>query len=201
MAEEELTDGQNDIDSGTEESQTDVTTNESEDEVTPEGDIETKDEEGGDSDGEIPESYEFDMPEGMELDQGLADAITPIFKNLKLNQDQAGELTAAFAEYKKQEVADGEKAFNDQQDQWSSDIRNDKELGGEAFEKNAAIARAAIDRFGTPDLKTLLEDTGFGNHPELFKFSLAIGKLLAEDQPGSGNAVNEETLMEDRLYK
>ena len=136
MAEEEITDGQNDIDSASEESQTDVTTNETTEDVTTESNTESESEDGGDSEGaEIPESYEFDMPEGMELDQGLADAVTPIFKDLNLNQEQAGKLTAVFAAQKQQEEQAAEEAFGDQMNQWAGEIRNDKDLGGEAFER------------------------------------------------------------------
>lgn len=211
MAEENL-DGQTNTDSAGEESQADVTT-ETEEQQTMEqqtdesGEQQSGDEqadsesEGGDSEaGEVPDSYEFEVPEGMELDQGLADAVTPVFKELGLNQEQASKLTSAYAQVKQQEAQQAQADFDKQLDHWASEIKNDKEIGGEAFDANAAIARKAVDEFGSPELKELLDTTGFGNNPHIFKFMLSVGKLLNEDQPGSGERAQEETPREKRLY-
>lgn len=206
MAEENL-DGQTNTDSAGEESQADVTTETEEQQSTEQQTEDTgeqqsdSDGEGGDSEaGEVPESYEFEMPEGMELDQGLADAVTPVFKELGLNQEQASKLTSAYAQVKQQEVQQAQADFDKQLDQWASEIKNDKEIGGEAFDANAAIARKAVDEFGSPELKDLLDNTGFGNNPHIFKFMLSVGKLLNEDQPGSGERAREDVPTEQALY-
>lgn len=210
MAEENL-DGQTNTDSAGEESQADVTTETEEQQTTEQTDTEQQDGEqsgdadsdgeGGDSEaGEVPDSYEFEVPEGMELDQGLADAVTPVFKELGLNQEQASKLTSAYAQVKQQEAQQAQADFDKQLDQWASEIKNDKEIGGEAFDANAAIARKAVDEFGSPELKELLDTTGFGNNPHIFKFMLSVGKLLNEDQPGSGERAREDVPTEQALY-
>ena len=208
MAEENL-DGQTNTDSAGEESQADVTTETEEQQTTEQQTDESgeqqsgddSDGEGGDSEAsEVPESYEFQVPEGMELDQGLADAVTPVFKDLGLNQEQASKLTEAYAKVKQGEAQQAQEDFNQQLDQWASEIKNDKDIGGEGFDANAAIARKAVDEFGSPELKDLLDNTGFGNNPHIFRFMLKVGKLLNEDQPGSGERAQEDEPVERALY-
>lgn len=206
---EDILDGQTNTDSAGEESQADVTTETEEQQTTEQTDTEQQGgEQGGDSEsdggdseaGEVPDSYEFEMPEGMTLDQGLADAVTPVFKELGLNQEQATKLTGAYAQVKQQEAKQAQADFDKQLDQWAGEIKNDKEIGGEAFDANAAIARKAVDQFGSPEMKELLDSTGFGNNPHIFRFMLKVGKLLNEDQPGSGERAQEPVSREQALY-
>ena len=82
---------------------------------------------------EIPEKYEFNMPEGMEVDQSLADEALPVFKELGLSQEQADKLTGlmvAKAERDSQVMAD---AYQKQISDWATELKNDKDVGGEAF--------------------------------------------------------------------
>jgi hypothetical protein len=148
----------------------------------------------------VPETYEFKMPDGITLDKGLADKASVVFKDLKLSQDQANSLVGIFAEQRKAEADAGLKAFRQQLDSWVEDIKADKDLGGEHFDKNAGIAASAIEKLGTPALKEMLNATGVGNNPELFRFCLKVGRLLAEDQPGSGTPAGGSEKVEDRLY-
>ena len=39
----------------------------------------------------------------------------------------------------------------------------------------------AIETFGTPELRSLLDSTGMGNHPEVVRLALKIGKAISED--------------------
>lgn len=204
---EDILDGQTNTDSAGEESQADVTTETEEQQTTEQTDTEQQSgEQGGDSEsdggdsGAIPDSYEFEMPEGMTLDQGLADAVTPIFKKHNMTQEQVSDFTKAYADVKQAEATQAQADFDKQLDQWAGEIKNDKEIGGEAFDANAAIARKAVDQFGSPEMKELLDSTGFGNNPHIFRFMLKVGKLLNEDQPGSGERAQEPVSREQALY-
>ncbi len=157
-------------------------------------------EQEGNQAAEVPDTYEFNMPDGLELDAGLAEAASPVFKELGLSQDQADKLTGLMAEHQQQQAQAQADAFTQQLDSWATEIKNDAEIGGEAFEKNAAVARQAIEKLGSPELNEMLAGTGIGNHPAMFKFALAVGKLLAEDQPGSGDRAGSNGSAESRLY-
>jgi hypothetical protein len=66
-------------------------------------------------------------------------------------------------------------------DKWEAMAKADKEFGGDKFDENLAKAAEARDRFGTPLLKEVLNRTGAGNHPEVLRLFLRIGKAISED--------------------
>jgi hypothetical protein len=149
---------------------------------------------------EVPETYEFQMPEGVTINQGMADRAQTVFKELGLNQAEANKLTGMFAEQRAADAEGDNTAFREQLEGWVEDIKADPALGGEQFDENAGIAADAISQFGSPELRDMLNQTGFGNNPELFRFCLNVGKLLREDQPGSGVSSNSQGNMSDRMY-
>jgi hypothetical protein len=156
----------------------------------------------GDDTQLAPETYaEFNLPEGITADTALIDDATPLFKELGLTQDQAQKLVDFQV---KQVEASGQKqadAFNQQLNDWLTDAKADKDFGGDAFDENVATAKAGVDAFGTPEFKQLLDDTGLGNHPEIIRFMVKVGKLTKEDNPGnSSNAVQKSQNPVDLLY-
>lgn len=165
-----------------------------------EGNDQENDGEDKGDEGDVPEAYEFKMPDGMELDKAMADAATPIFKELGLNQEQASKLVEVYANQIGAQATAQQDAFNDQLETWVTELKNDKEVGGEAYEKNTGIARQAIEKFGSDELMELMDSTGIGSNPAMFKFALKVGKFLVEDQPGSGDAAQEESTIENRMY-
>ncbi len=52
----------------------------------------------------------------------------------------------------------------------------DKEIGGDKLISNLSAAQRALDQFGTPELKEYLNTTGLGNHPDLVKTFVKIGR-------------------------
>jgi hypothetical protein len=118
--------------------------------------------------------YKFDMPEGVELDQGDLTKFTDIAKELKLPAESAKKLVDLAAA---REVARAE-AFAKQVSDWGETVKADPELGKA---ENLALAKKAIDTFGTPELRDLLNSTGMGNHPEVIRMALKIGQKISED--------------------
>ena len=132
-----------------------------------------------------PDTYaDFVMPEGVELDSALLTEATPLFKELGLDQEQAQKLVDFQAKQAQASSESNVDAFNQLMNDWQEQSKNDTEFGGDKFEENVGIARSAIDKFGTPELKQLLEEHGVGNHPEVIRFMVKVGKLTAEDVPG-----------------
>tara|TARA_R110000787_G_C13443392_1_gene446704 strand:+ start:26300 stop:27004 length:705 start_codon:yes stop_codon:yes gene_type:complete len=136
-----------------------------------------------------PDTYaDFVMPEGVELDSALLTEAAPLFKELGLTQDQAQKLVDFQAKQAQASSESNVDAFNQLMNDWQEQSKNDKEFGGDKFEENVGVARSAIDKFGTPELKQLLEEHGVGNHPEVIRFMVKVGKLTAEDVPGGTTA-------------
>jgi len=136
-----------------------------------------------------PDTYaDFVMPEGIELDETALSEATPLFKELGLNQEQAQKLIDVYAA---QIQAGSQKQidnFNQLKSDWREQAKRDNEYGGDKFEENVKTARHAISKFGTPELKQLLNDYGVGNHPEIIRFMVRVGKTLNEDVPGSSGS-------------
>ena len=124
--------------------------------------------------GEV--TYEFKMPEGVEADEKTLADFTKFAKELKLSPESAQKLvdlrSAAVVAAKEQHAATVKG--------WADAVKADKELGGDKLAENLAVAKKAID-LGPPELKELLEASGLGNHPAVFKWAHAIGKALSED--------------------
>jgi hypothetical protein len=149
-----------------------------------------------------PDTYaDFVLPEGMVINEAaLADA-NPLFKELGLNQEQAQKVIDLYAQ---QAQAGSQKQvddFNQLMSDWSTASKNDGEFGGDKFDENIKVARNAVDKYGTPELKQLLEDHGVGNHPEVVRFMVRVGQTLKEDNPGdAGNVSVQKKDRVDVLY-
>lgn len=118
--------------------------------------------------------YAFAAPEGLELNQGDLDEFKTIAKELKLPKEQAQKVVDLAI---KREQARAE-AFTKQVSDWGEQVSKDPELGKP---ENLALAVKAIETFGTPELRSLLDSTGMGNHPEVVRLALKIGKAISED--------------------
>lgn len=129
----------------------------------------------------VPDAYELKMPEGVELDSALLEQVSPVFKELGLTNDQAQKLADKFSAHLTAQAKANEDAHGQQIEDWGKQAQADKEIGGIAFDQNAQIAQKAIARFATPELKALLDTTGYGNHPEMVRMFLRIGKGISED--------------------
>lgn len=170
----------------------------------PKGDAE-KDGEGKDKDADgkaddQSKGFEaFTLPDGMELDQEGMESFTDLAKGLKLNQEQAQGLVTLYAERMQAAMADVQKVqqeqFQEQLSTWEKDSRADKEFGGEKLDENLAVAKKALDRFGSPELTELLTKTGLGNHPEVIRAFHRVGKAIADDghiMPGAGGGSSDD---------
>jgi hypothetical protein len=125
-----------------------------------------------------PEQYEFSAPEGVQLDeQGLA-AFSEIAKDLNLTQEAAQKIVDKMAPaMQARQVEVLQKA----RQEWAEAVKSDQEIGGEKLNENLAVAKKAMDAFGTPGLRALLNESGLGNHPEFVRFVYRAGKAISED--------------------
>ena len=128
-----------------------------------------------------PENYEFnpkvaDAPQ--ELDPEVLTAFGDVAKELNLSQEAAQKVLDKVAPVVQAKQA---KALEDAKVGWVNDSQSDEEFGGENFDTNLKTAKTALDAFGNDALKSLLVETGFGNHPEIIRFMYRAGKAISED--------------------
>ena len=128
-----------------------------------------------------PETYEFNTKitdESAELDPEVVTAFGEVAKELDLPQDAAQKVLDKVAPVIQAKQA---KVLEQVKVDWANDSQADKEFGGENLAENLEIAKKSLDAFGSDSLKSLLHETGFGNHPEIIRFMYKAGKAISED--------------------
>lgn len=161
-----------------------------------------KDDKAADAD-KVPDDgkYAPKMPDGVEVDQGMLDAVSPVFKEIGLTNGAAQKLTDAFAKLQQGRAEEYAKSSegawsmsqydyfkkNGTPDKWVDTAKADKDIGGAKWDTTVVTARRAIDRLGTPALKEYLEASGGGNHPEIIRLIAKAGEFIKEDEPAGGD--------------
>lgn len=131
----------------------------------------------------VPEEIKLKFPDGATVDEALLGKFVPLAKDLGLKSEGAQKLADLFVEAQKAVETRHMETIT----QWAEEAKADKEIGGAAFDANLAIAQKAMSRFLTPGLKEVLGKTGLGNHKDVIKLFVNIGKSISEDRlPGSG---------------
>lgn len=143
-----------------------------------------------------PEKYEFQAGEGVELDAEALKDFEPVARELNLTNEQAQKLVDAYPKILagvQQRQAD---AWQAQTEEWAATVKADKEIGGDKLTANLGVAQRALDTFGTPELKEYLNGTGLGNHPELVKAFVKVGKAMSEDGVVTGKESGQRSAAE-----
>lgn len=125
-----------------------------------------------------PESYEFTPAEGYEFDPKTLAAYSEVAKELNLPQESAQKILDKMAPAMAEKQA---AQIEEIRNQWAESSKTDKEFGGEKLTESLASAKKALDAFGTPELVTLLNESGMGNHPDVIRFMVRAGKAISED--------------------
>lgn len=125
-----------------------------------------------------PENYTFDLPEGVQMpEEGLA-AFSKFAKDRGMSQDDAqallGELAPAMQGRQAQLLAQARA-------DWQGRTKADAEIGGDKLNENIAVAKKALEQFGSPELTAMLNETGLGDHPDLVRAFYRVGKAISED--------------------
>ena len=126
-----------------------------------------------------PEKYEFKAHEGYEFDSSVINAYSEVAKELNLTQDAAQKVLDKMAPALQARQAE---QINSIREEWAAQAKTDKEFGGEKMAENLGVARKALDAFGSPELRTLLNESGLGNHPEVIRLFYRAGKAISEDR-------------------
>lgn len=143
-----------------------------------------------------PEKYEFKAGEGVDLDTEALKDFEPVARHLNLTNEQAQKLVDAYPKILagvQQRQADAWQATTEQ---WAADVKVDKEIGGDHLTENLSAAQRAFDQFGSPSLKEYLNTTGLGNHPDLVKAFVKIGKSMSEDGMVTGKESGQRSAAE-----
>lgn len=128
--------------------------------------------------------FEYQMPEGVELDKSAADSLTALAKEYGLKPEQAQKVAEIGAQMMQRQV----QAHAQTVETWVEQVKADPEIGGAQFDASIAVAQQAMAKFGTPELKDVLMATGLGSHPAVVKFFWQVGKLVSPDTHVTGKS-------------
>ena len=157
----------------------------------------------GDGAGDVPDEYEFISPDDIgEID--MTDEVKAQFENFGvrakeagLSQDQYQTIVAGEIRRGREAVQQAAADYQQRVDDWATDTKADKELGGDDLAQNLSVSKKAMDTYGTPELKALLDvpseqnpsGLGLGNHPEVIRLLHRVGSQLMEE----GNLVDGDS--------
>ena len=130
---------------------------------------------------EVPENYELEIKDGYKVSETDIAEVKALAVEAKLTKDQAQKFldskSQAIDKYMEKQQSD----YVELTKQWITDIRSDKELGGANLKNTELYAKRAMDEIASPALKQILDDTGYGNHPELVRAFARLGKRISPD--------------------
>lgn len=131
-----------------------------------------------------PEKYEFKAPEGSTLNEATMADFSTVARELNLTNEAAQKLIDHMAPKIAQQNAEAfQKQLTEARTAWQTSVKADKEFGGDKLTENLSVAKKALDAFGSPELRTLLETTGLGDNPEIIRAFYRAGKAMSEDKP------------------
>jgi hypothetical protein len=131
-----------------------------------------------------PEQYEFKAPEGREFDSEVVKNFSEVARELNLTQDAAQKILDRMGPTLASRQESQVKAIRGE---WVASARSDQEFGGDKLAENLSTAKKALDTFGTSELRTLLNASGLGDHPEVIRFMYRAGKAISEDRIVTGS--------------
>lgn len=132
---------------------------------------------------QAPEKYDIKAPEGTEYDPKVLEAFTSAAREADLTQDAAQKLIEKMAPALAARQNDQIQAIHNE---WIEASTADKEIGGEKLRENLEVVSRAINTYGTPELRTLLNTTGLGSNPEVLRLLFRVGKTVSEDSHVGG---------------
>lgn len=136
-----------------------------------------------------PEAANYDdlqAPEGAQFNPESLGEFKTLATEMNLPKEQA------------QKLADlGVKAIQRQQEQfmqavaaeharWEEASRIDPEYGGDKLDESLGLANRALAEFASPEMLKLLKENKLGNHPEIIRTFVRVGRAINEDKLVTG---------------
>lgn len=149
--------------------------------------------------GQETEYAEFDLPPNFNANEGLMQEFKGLAAQYGLSQDAAQSLLNL-------QVKSNEYLLEQMQAQrqaWVKELNNDRSYGGRNFHETVQDALKTLHTFDPEArLSTMLEQTGFGDNPDVIRFLANIARAhLKEDKLLTGRGRRPQTLsLADELW-
>lgn len=151
--------------------------------------------------GESIDDYFFDFDPNTPLDKTLLDSFKNFALENKMSIATAKKIAHFYDEQMQKSNATTLAKSHEEQMKMRSICANDPEIGGAKFHENVRLAKAGIRRFDNEgNLAKILDETGFGSHPEVLRFMHRVGKAFAESPMTSGAKPTRELTTAELFY-
>lgn len=154
-----------------------------------------------------PEKYELKMPEGIEVDNEMLTALTPVLQKHNISQDALQALADVYAPLVQKNSEAQIQRYQQQQEQAFNEVR--QELRTEtmkALGENAKTvinqAGKALEKFGSQALRDKLIAVGLDNDLDMVQAWANVGKSISQDsfvEPAKTNADSEDNMLK-KMY-
>lgn len=143
------------------------------------------------------EDYEMiELPAGFDLNPEIEKEFRELAASKKWSQEDFKDLQ----ELQTKLINKQSEAHVQRVKEWGDSLKTDKEIGGKALAQNIGAARAAMAEFFSPAAKSILDNTGLGNHPDIVRGFVRLGKAMGEQPTLKGGAVEAKITMADAMY-
>lgn len=155
--------------------------------------------EGGEGEEQKPVEYaDFTLPEGIEMDKDMHDAIIPIFAANGVSQEVAQSIVDKFTEVQIQKAKENQDTLVNTVKGWQQSLTSDPK-----YKENLVLAQKGVARLTQeiPEVKELFSDPTFGNMPSLFKIAQFVGQVMESEATiinGDSGSKQENRL--DKMY-
>lgn len=145
--------------------------------------------------------YELKKPDGSSLSDESVQEIEAFAKENAIPPEAAQKLLDREDSLLKNFVEAQFEIAKQQSLQWQKEVQADKTLGGDNLKQTAFYAEKALSLFGDQEVRTLLQESGYGNHPAAVRFFRKVGLSMAPDTFEKGGRMPvEKKSIESILY-
>ena len=125
--------------------------------------------------------YKFVVPEGVKLEGESLTQLTTFAKTHKLTQEAAQALVDREIGFQKEQAAAETANVKKVAADWEAAAKADAEIGGEKHAEHLAVAKKALETFGSKPFQDMLNTLPIGKHPEVVRFLAKVGRAISAD--------------------
>lgn len=150
----------------------------------------------------VPDAYDFKAPDGYTIDTKLVETVTPIFKEMGLNQEQAQKLFDVHANALIEAAKAPQATYEQTRAKWQADTLADPDIkaatidgkiGIEAVKVDIGRALTALnDAKLVSDFRAAMDLTGAGDNPACIKTLWRLAQHISEGRPVAGKGPSTE---------
>src|SRR5882724_10596350 len=127
----------------------------------------------------------FTLPDGVEPDAKIMSQFTDVLKGAKVPQEAGQKLMDLYVGEMSKIAQAQQDAWQKTLDTWKDDVISDPELGGNRHQTVLKRCLGVLIEFGDDSFRDMLNVTGVGNHPAMFRFLNKVAGFMSEPRAKS----------------